>query len=167
MGRQLIKYGLMFVGLVLIQVLFLNQVRLGGYINPYIYVLFVLLLPGSAPRYATLFLAFAMGITVDIFSNSLGLHAFATVFMAYIRPWVVRIISDREEERSDYPGLKHNRFSWFLSYVSILVLLHHIVLFYLEVFTFNEFFTTLFRALVSSVFSIFIIVLSQFIVFRD
>ena len=157
----------MFVGLILIQVLILNQVEFSGFVNPYIYVLFILLLPLSSPRYVVLLLAFLVGIAVDYFSNSLGMHSFATVFVAYLRPFVIRLISNREEDRSDYPGLMQNNLRWFLSYITIMIVIHHTVLFYLEVFTFSNFFETLFRVFISAFFSIFVIVLSQFIIFRD
>ena len=167
MSRQIIKYGLMFICLVLLQVLILNHIQFSGFVNPYIYILFVLLLPTNSPRYAVLILAFLLGITIDIFSSSLGIHAFATVFAAYLRPFVIRLISNREEDMSEYPGLMQNKAGWFLSYVTIMVVIHHSVLFYLEVFTFANFIGTLYRVFLSSVFSIFAIVLSQFIVFRD
>lgn len=157
----------MFVSLVLVQVLILNQVQFSGFVNPYVYILFILLLPLSTPRYAVLILAFFLGLAIDIFSNSLGLHAAATVFIAYARPLVVRLISNREEDRNDYPGLLQNKLSWFLSYVSIMVFMHHFLLFYLEVFSFSHFAGTLYRVIISSFFSIFVIVLSQFLVFRD
>ncbi len=157
----------MFISLILVQVLILNQVQFNGFVNPYVYILFILLLPLNTPRYILLILAFILGVVVDIFLNSLGVHAAASVFIAYIRPFIVRVISNREEDRSDYPGVKQNSFGWFLSYATIMVFLHHIVLFYLEVFSFSHFFVTLGRAVISSVFSIFIIVLSQFLVFRD
>ena len=167
MIRFLIKYGIMFVSLILIQVLILNQVQFSGFVNPYIYILFILLLPLSTPRYLMLILAFIIGLTIDVFSNSPGLHSAASVFIAYLRPLVIRFISNREEDRNDYPGLLQNKFSWFLSYVSILVFLHHLVLFNLEVFSFSNFGNTFYRVILSSVFSIFVIVLSQFLVFRD
>lgn len=166
MIRGVIKYLIMFVVLVLIQVLFLNQVQFSGYINPYIYILFVLLLPLGSPRYVVLLSAFLIGLTIDIFSNSLGIHSAASVFIAFLRPFIIRSISNREEDRSEYPGLLQNKFSWFLYYTSIMVVLHHAILFYLEVFTFSNFFETLFRVFLSTLFSIFIIVLSQFLIFR-
>lgn len=167
MIRWLIKYSVIFVVLVLIQVLFLNQMQISGYLNPYMYILFVLLLPLSAPRYIVLLSGFLIGLTIDIFSNSLGLHAAATVFIAYIRPFVVRSISDREEEINDFPGLKQNKFSWFLYYSSVMVFFHHFILFYLEIFSFTQFFNTLLRVVLSSLLSIFVIVLSQFLIFRE
>ncbi len=167
MGREIIKYGIMFIGLVLVQVLFLNQVQISGFVNPYIYILFILLLPLNAPRYVVLLGGFFVGFCVDIFSNTLGIHAFASVFIAFLRPLIIRAITDREEDMSDYPGLSQNGLVWFLYYTSLMVFLHHSVLFFIEVFTLSDFLGTLYRIILSSLFSIFVIVLSQFIVFRD
>jgi hypothetical protein len=167
MIRILFKYTIMFVSLVLAQVLIFNQVQFGGFFNPYVYILFVILLPLSTPRYLVLLLAFALGFIIDVFSNSLGVHSAATVFIAYMRPLVIRIISNREDDKSDYPGLHQNKLIWFVSYVVFMVLLHHLLLFYLEVYTFANFLNTLFRVVLSSLFSIIVIVLSQFLVFRD
>jgi len=167
MTIRLIKYGVMFIALVLIQVLVLNQVQVSGYINPFVYILFILLLPQSTPRYLLMIFGFLIGLSVDVFSNSLGIHAAATVFIAFIRPFVIRSISNREEDRNEYPGLRQNKFLWFLSYTTIMVFAHHFILFYLEYFTFSHFFTTFLRILLSSFFSIFVIVLSQFLIFRE
>ncbi len=167
MIRWLIKYGGMFVLLVLVQVLILNQVQFSGYINPQMYILFVLLLPLSAPRYAVLLSGFFIGLAIDIFSNCGGLHTAATVFIAFVRPFVIRSISDRGDELNDYPGLKQNKFSWFLYYTTVMVFLHHFILFFLEVFTFSYFFSTLFRVALSSLFSILVIILSQYLIFRE
>jgi len=167
MIRILIKYAVMFISLVLIQVLIFNQVQFSGFLNPYVYILFIILLPLSTPRYAVLILGFFLGLVIDIFSNSLGIHSAATVFIAYLRPLIIRIISNREDDKNDYPGLHQNKLTWFISYVTIMVLLHHITLFYLEVYTFANFFNTLYRVILSSLFSIIIIVLSQFLIFRD
>ncbi len=167
MGRLGIKYAIMFMVLVLVQVLFLNQVQFSGFVNPYLYILFIILLPLKSPRYVLLVGAFLLGLCVDVFSNTLGIHAFASVFVSYFRPLIIRMITSREEDMADYPGLKQNGFTWFLYYTSLMVFIHHTVLFYVEVFSFTNFLETLFRTFLSSVFSIFVIVLSQFIVFRD
>ena len=167
MIRILSKYAVMFISLVLVQVLIFNQVQFSGFFNPYVYILFIILLPLSTPRYAVLILAFLLGLTIDIFSNSLGVHSAATVFAAYIRPLIIRIISNREDDKSDYPGLNQNKLTWFINYVLLMVLFHHTALFYLEVYTFVNFLNTFYRVILSSLFSIIIIVLSQFLVFKD
>ena len=167
MIRILSKYGIMFLSLVLVQVLILNKIQFSGFFNPYIYILFVMLLPLSTPKYLLLILGFLIGLTIDIFSNTLGVHAAATVFIAYVRPFIIRIISIREDDRNDYLGLHQNSIIWFLSYAFFMVLVHHIFLFYLEVYTFTNFFNTLYRAILSTVFSVIVIILSQFLVFRE
>jgi rod shape-determining protein MreD len=161
-----IKYSLMFVTLVLTQVLLLNQIHLGGFLNPYVYVLFILLLPISMARYQVILLSFLIGITVDWFSNTLGLHAASALLIGFLRSPVMKMITIREIEQSDYPGLKQTGIKWFISYVSVLVVMHHIFLFYLEVFSFDSFFRTFLRTLISSVFTTVIIVSSQYLVFR-
>lgn len=167
MIRILSKYGIMFLSLVLVQVLILNKIQFSGFFNPYIYILFVMLLPLSTPKYLLLILGFLIGLTIDIFSNTLGVHAAATVFIAFVRPFIIRIISIREDDRNDYLGLHQNSIIWFLSYAFFMVLVHHIFLFYLEVYTFTNFFNTLYRAILSTVFSVIVIILSQFLVFRE
>jgi rod shape-determining protein MreD len=167
MVRVWIKYLVMFITVILVQVLLLNQVQFSGYLNPYFYLLFILLLPVSTPRYAVLLLSFMLGLVVDIFSDTLGLHASATVILGFFRSPVINMLSIRESDQSDYPGLKQTGIKWFFLYITILVLMHHLWLFYLEVFTFADFFRTFIRAVFSSVFTVFIIALSQLLVFRD
>jgi rod shape-determining protein MreD len=164
--RTWIKYPLMFAVLALLQVLLLNQIHLGGFLNPYIYILFILLLPISMQRYQVLLLSFLIGITIDWFSNTLGLHAASALLIGFLRTPVMKLTTIREIEQSDYPGLKQTGIKWFLTYVSVLVVIHEMFLFYLEVFSFDNFFRTLLRVFISSVFTIIIIVLSQYLVFR-
>lgn len=156
-----------FVLLVLFQVLVLNNVQFSGFVNPFMYVLFILLLPFETPRWLLLVSGFLLGLSIDIFSNTLGLHASATLFMAFLRPYVLRIISPRDGyETGTYPRVFYYGITWFLQYAIILVFAHHLFLFYLEVFRLSEFFRTLLRVILSSSFSILIIGLSQYIVFR-
>jgi len=167
MLRATIKYGIIFISLVLIQVLILNQIQFSGFVNPFIYILFVMLLPLTTPKYLLLPLAFLLGLTIDLFSNSLGIHAAATTFIAYLRPMLVSVISNRDKEKNNYPGLKQNGIQWFLLYTAFMVFFHHLVLFFLEIFSFTGFFYTILKIVVSSFFSVFVIVLSQYIIFRD
>ena len=156
-----------FVILVLFQVLVLNNVQFSGFVNPFMYVLFILLLPFETPRWVLLVSGFVLGLSIDIFSNTLGLHTSATLFMAFLRPYVLQVISPRDGyETGTYPRVFYYGITWFLKYAIILVFAHHLFLFYLEVFRFSEFFRTLLRVILSSSFSVLIIVLSQYIVFR-
>lgn len=156
-----------FVILVILQIVVFNNIQFSGYINPYIYVLFILLLPFETPKGLLMLSSFLLGLSIDMFTNTLGMHAAACVFMAFLRPHVLQYIAPREGyESGSLPRIYYYGFNWFLKYSIILILAHHIFLFYIEVFTFSGFFYTLSRALLSSLFTIILIVFSQYTVYR-
>ena len=156
-----------FVFLVFFQVMVLNNINLGGFINPYLYVYFILLLPFITPKWLLLISAFLIGITVDIFSNSIGINAAASVLMAFARPFVIKAISTGTEyEIGERPSLKNQDLKWFVYYCASLILIHHFVLFYLEIFRFNEFFRTFLKVILSSVFTIVLVMISEYLFYR-
>ncbi len=162
MTNLLVRNTIRFLFLVLLQVLILNNINLGGYTNPYLYVYFVLLLPFVTPRWLLLILAFLLGISIDLFTNTYGLNAAATVLMAFCRPYVIRAISrEPEEDLGIQPSLRVEGFTWFFSYSFILILIHHTTLFYLEIFRFTEFFQTLLRVLTSTAFTLVLVFISE------
>lgn len=168
MIKDIGKYVIMFVALVLVQVLILNNIQVSGLINPYVYILFILLLPFTIPGYLLLGLSFLLGISIDIFNNTPGIHAGATVLLGFLRPGIARLISSREIiEKGNTPNMTQLGFASFLKYVVISVLIHHLFLFYAEAFSFGGFFETFIRYILSSVFTIAIILGSQFIVFKN
>jgi len=161
------KYTIMFFLLVLIQVLILNNIQFSGFVNPYVYILFILLLPFNIPGYLLLGLSFLIGISIDIFNNTPGLHAGASVFLAFLRPGIANLISSREIiEKGNTPNMKQLGFVSFMKYTVLAVFVHHLFLFFAEAFSFSGFFYTLIRILLSSAFSIVIILASQFILFK-
>jgi hypothetical protein len=156
-----------FVFLILLQVLILNHIHLGGFINPYFYVYFILLLPFATPKWLLLVSAFLMGFSIDLFSNSMGVNAAASVMMAFARPFVIKAISTGTEyEVGERPSLKNQDMKWFVYYCVILILIHHFVLFYLEIFRFREFFPTFLRVLLSSAFTFLLVMLSEYLFYR-
>jgi len=162
MTNLVIRNIVRFVFLILFQVLILNHINLGGYTNPYLYIYFILLLPFITPGWLLLILAFVTGLTIDMFTNTPGLNAAATLLMAFFRPFVIRSVSNVPvEELGIQPSLRLLGFKWFFSYAAILVLIHHTALFYLEIFRFSEFFQTLWRIALSSVFTLGLIFLSE------
>jgi hypothetical protein len=155
---------LRFVVLVGLQVTILNNIQLSGYINPYLYILFILLLPVKFPKVPAMVIAFMLGLTIDMFTNTIGIHAAACVFMAYTRPFVLKVFSPRDGYETDAsPNIKDLGLQWWLAYSSMMVLIHHFVLFYIEAFRFSEFFNTLVRVLLSSVITLFLILITQFL----
>ncbi len=164
MNSILIKNIVRFIVLVLIQVFVLNNIRINGYINPYIYVLFILMLPFETKGWVLLVSSFFLGLSIDMFSHTLGMNAAAAVFMAFCRPVVIRLLSGSKGiEPGMQPGIKDMGFRWFFLYAFILILIHHLLLFYLEVFRLNEFLDTFYRALMSTAASLVLILLVQYL----
>jgi len=164
MNNIIFKNIIRFIILVLIQVFVLNNIRINGYINPYLYILFILLLPFETPGWLLLLSSFFLGLSIDIFAHTPGMHASASVFMAFSRPIVVRFISGTKGVESGMaPGIKDMGFQWFFLYSLILILLHHLLFFYLEVFRFNEFLQTLYRALLSTLSTLTLVLLVEYL----
>ena len=164
---NILKYALIFVVSVMLQVLVFNNILIAKMISPFFYILFILLLPFETPRSAMLVLAFVLGLAIDAFNNTLGVHAAASVLVAYLRPSLLSLISSRETlESTVEPRVANMSLQWFTGYTAFIVTIHHFTLFLLEAFTFSGFFFTLLRAGLSSVFTIILIVLSQFLMFR-
>lgn len=163
MINSILRFGLIFILLIMFQVLLFNNIQFSGYVNPYVYVMFILLLPVEIPAWLLLLLSFVSGAVIDYFSGSPGMHSSATVLAGFVRPYVLRVISPRDgyDPNSD-PSMLTYGFRWFLIYTLLIVLVHHTALFYLEVFRLSEFFRTFLRVLFSSVFSITFILLIEF-----
>lgn len=163
MINTVLRFGAVFVLLLLLQVLLFNNIQFSGFVNPYMYLLFILLLPAEIPAWLLLLISFATGTIIDVFSGSPGMHSSATVLAGFVRPYVLRLITIREGYEAG-SSLSMNAYGvrWFLIYTSIIVLIHHTALFYLEVFRFADFFLTLLRVILSSFFSILFILLIEY-----
>ena len=163
MNNLILRVGLFFILLIVLQVLLFNNIQFSGYVNPYIYIMFVLLLPVEIPSWLLLLLSFVMGLILDFFSGSPGMHSSATVLTGFVRPFILRVISPRDgyEARSE-PSMMAYGFRWFLIYTVLIVLVHHTALFYIEVFRFADFFRTMLRVLLSSLFTVTFILLIEF-----
>ena len=155
-----------FFFLIFLQALVLNHIYLGGLINPYLYIYFILLLPFSVPGWMLLVSAFLLGAGVDLFTNTLGLNAAACVLMAFFRPMVINLVSsDPNSLIGETPSLRNQGVKWFVYYAAILTLIHHFALFYLEVFRFSEFLLTFLRVILSAAFTMMLIMISEYLLF--
>lgn len=162
-GRNIIR----FLVVVLFQVLVMDNVMIGGYMIPYIYILFILLMPFETPRWVQLLTAFLLGLSIDFIGNTPGMHTCATVLVAFIRPYMLDLLAPRDGyEPETFPRIHYYGLFWFMKYTVLIVIIHHFVLFYLEVFQLQEFFRTLLRVILSSILSTATVVLSQYFVFR-
>ena len=144
-----------FFALVFVQVLILNHINFLGYINPYAYILFIALFPVKNNRLILISLSFILGLTIDLFLDTGGIHAAACVFIAYIRPVILKSSFGTIYE---YQTIKFNAvdFGSKLTYFTLITVLHHIVLFSLEIFSVSKIILVLQKALFSSIFTILI-----------
>lgn len=148
---------LSFIILVLAQVLALNNIQFLGFINPYIYILFILSLPVKLPHWVTLLLAFVLGLTIDAFSNTMGMHAFATVLAAFSRGGIIKLFTSIEEGSNPVPSFYTFGVGAYIKYVVFMVLLHHTTLFLLEAFSFANIWLIIFKIILSSFVTILLI----------
>ncbi|HKK68378.1 MAG TPA: rod shape-determining protein MreD [Bacteroidales bacterium] len=161
------KYSLLFLICLILQVFIFNEMQISRFFNPSFYILFILLLPFETPRWVMLTSAFALGIGIDVFMNTPGLNASASVFAAFIRPGVLNLFSPRDGyEPGTTPRIAYYGFGWFLKYTIIITVSHQLVLFFLEAFTFNFAWMTLAVALINTILTSFFVILSQYMMFR-
>ncbi|MCH4553145.1 rod shape-determining protein MreD [Aestuariibaculum lutulentum] len=154
-----------FIVLVLVQVLICNHINFLGYINPYPYILFILLFPVKNNRLLIIFLSFLIGLAIDLFQDSGGIHAAASVFIAYARPLILKFSFGMMYEHQTIK-FDNVEFGSKFTYISILTLLHQFVLFSLEIFNASKVILVLQKTLFSSIFTILLCILATIIFSR-
>lgn len=161
--REILSTSLLFLLYLVLQILLVRNLVLFDYAFCFIYIACILLLPNELGLTWLLLIAFVTGLIVDTFYNTLGMHAAASVLMAYCRPLIVR-------SQIDVPGLETRiEFSLrelgvgaFFRYVLILALIHHTALFFIEASSLTLLVPTLIRVAASALFTTVSIVLIQF-----
>ncbi len=150
MRNNLVLNIIRFLGLIVVQLYVFNNMNIFGYINPLPYVLFVIVFPFTANRSMYLFMAFLTGLTLDMFGDSGGVHAAACLFMAFSRPVVTRFVYGVSYE---YNAVKLSKGTFYerVLFVLILVFIHHLVFFSLEIFNISSILYILKKALLTSV----------------
>ncbi|MEM7102267.1 MAG: rod shape-determining protein MreD [Bacteroidota bacterium] len=156
-----------FVGFVLLQVLILKNIEIyPPYIHLLIYPLFIILMPFGMPIWGTLFLAFFLGISVDVFYDSLGLHAAASVLTAYARSKLLLLMEPRGGyDPNLFPGKNTMGLGWFIQFAAIVMGIHMLFYFFLEAFLFAEILTVILKSILSFFFSMILIVIHQYLAY--
>lgn len=164
MYNTLIRNIIRFLSLVLVQILVFDNIRFGNYIHPYVYVLFIMILPFDIPHGRLLIYAFLVGIIVDIFSGTPGLNASASVFMAFVRPYIIGITTRKSDiEDKKEPTVTEMGLQWFFVYGILLLLVHNFVFFFMEAFSIKLLGVVVIETLLSAPISFLIIILIIYI----
>lgn len=167
MIKSLLKYLLALVVLILLQVLVLNHINFFGRYAPQFYLLFILILPFETPRWILLVSGFWLGLSIDIFTDSLGLHTITTVLAAYTRYFILNFMSPRDGyDSGTAPRAIYFGFPWFIKYAISVTILHHFTLYLFESFDITEIATILLDTVFASIFTVTTLVISQLFIFR-
>lgn len=135
-----------------------------AYIHIFLYPLIIILLPIRTPRILQILIAFVVGLSVDAFYDSWGIHASALVFTAYIRDYIIKALEPHSGYNVDQsPTLSIMGLGWFLSYVAIFMFVHIFFYFSVEAFSFAFIFEIMMNTVFSFIVSIALLVLVQFI----
>lgn len=149
--------------LLFVQIFLLRNMAFYNLSTPFIYVLFILVLPFQLPNLLLYIIAFITGLTLDSFYDTLGVHTSACVALAFVRILFISVSLNREAIDEPEPSLGNMGFRWFSLYAVLCIFAHHIVLFFLEAFKLTSLTYTLGRTLLSIVFTLFTVLLVEFI----
>ncbi|MFD1629479.1 rod shape-determining protein MreD [Pseudopedobacter beijingensis] len=167
MNSTLLNNVLRFIILIFVQVFLLKNMVFYNLNVPFLYILFILLLPFETPNWLLFALAFLMGFTIDMFNDTLGLNAAACTILALMRVFFINITVQKDNYDSDpEPALGIMGFRWFFFYTLLLTLVHHFFLFNLEVFRFSEIGGTLSRVFISSGLTILLILITELVFYK-
>jgi rod shape-determining protein MreD len=146
----------------------IKNIPLGSFFIPMPYVLFILMLPFETPGIVLLLASFALGLSVDLFYDTQGMHASACTLMGFARMHYLKLIAPREGyDVLMKPTIHHMGAPWFLSYALLLIFAHHFLFFTMEVFSFRSFFSTLLRSMSSTAITFLFCYVIQFIFYRS
>ena len=161
--NKILSQGLFFLFLLCLQVFILNNINFLGYINPYLYIAFIFLCPLEENKFPLLFLSFILGISIDFFSDSGGIHTFSTILIAYTRLFFVRVYFRKIP--SDYPffKLKSESIGKVFNYVVTLTLIHHFIYFSFASFSFQNLSIVLLNTVYSGTFTLILFFLGTYI----
>ena len=162
-----LKFFLHLLMLLLLQWAILDNIQLHSYIYINIYILAIYILPYRLRDAMILVFGFLLGLIMDFADNTMGIHAAATTLLAYMRPRLLILTSNREQIDDIQGKQRISDFGWFFKYVLVSTFIFNIVLMFCEAFSFHNFFITLLRIVCSTLASVFFILLYYFIALKQ
>jgi len=147
-----------YIVVMLLQVLLFDQLQLLGVCHPYIYILCLLMMPITLPHSVDMIIGAIIGLVMDVFCNSLGIHTAACVLLMFIRPYLIGVIVNDKDRLNEQITLRAIGMEAMIKYVIILVLIHHLTVFALGAWSWNYIGFVLLETLVSSLITISVII---------
>ena len=150
-----------WIVLLFVQIFLLRNLSFYNLSTPFVYVLFILVLPFRIPNLLLFLIAFFTGLTMDAFYDTMGVHASACVALAFVRILFISVSLNRDAIDEPEPSLGNMGFKWFSIYAVLCIFAHHLVVFFLEAFKLSELAYTFGRSLLSVVFTMFTVLLVE------
>lgn len=147
-----------YIVVMILQVLLFDQLQLLGVCHPYIYILCLLMMPITLSHSADMIIGAVVGLIMDIFCNSLGVHTAACIFIMFIRPYLIGAIVNDKDRLNEQISLRALGMEALLRYVVILVVVHHLMVFLLAAWSWAHIGFVLLETIVSSLVTISVII---------
>ncbi|MCP4520573.1 MAG: hypothetical protein GY827_02560 [Cytophagales bacterium] len=153
-----------FVLYAAIHILVMNKLPLYNTAFCYIYVAFLILLPVNTSRTVELFIGFGTGLFIDIFYDSIGINAAACVALAFVRPYVIQLLSGKHSfEGVSRISIQETGIQWFFIYAGSLLFLHHLILFFIDTSSSQFIFSSIVKAFFSALYTLVTIIIFQYL----
>jgi len=166
--RLLLRYIIYFVVLYLLQILVFNYMTLGVGLFPSVFLLIIILLPIEIEKLWLLVISFIIGFVLDFSNDTLALNTSALLFVAFLRPFILQLISVRDGyEIGKLPSYKNYGINWFILYTLIFVFIFELVYVSLDIFTFAKIGVILLKSVINTLFSASFVILSHLLFFRN
>lgn len=163
MRESVIKNTILFFLLVFLQVVLFDNIGFLGFVNPYVYLIFLLGLPVGIQRNSAMLLAFVLGLCIDMFNNTMGIHTFACVFVTFFRSYWITALCPHNEYGLLSPSIKTFGLSVYLRYATGFIFVHHLWLFFLETLSAQAFWFTMLRVLCNTAVTLLLVVCYELI----
>jgi rod shape-determining protein MreD len=147
-----------YVVVMLLQILLFNQLQLWGVCHPYIYIMCLLMLPITLPHSVDMLIGAVIGLIMDVFCNSMGIHIAACIMIMFIRPYLLGVLVNDKERLNEQIHLRSIGMEALIKYTVILVVIHHLMVFSLAAWSWHHWFFVLMETIVSSIVTISIII---------
>lgn len=130
-----VRFSLLFVLLVLVQVCLLNQIHFLGFVTPFLYIYFLLKLPLEMNRSVVILLSFLLGFVIDILTYTWGIHMLAMTVAGFLRHYIIPFFTPRDIFEDFVPGFSTFGRNQFMGYAMLVILIHHTLVYVTEFFS--------------------------------
>ena len=155
-----------YVVVMILQVLLFNQLQLWGVCHPYIYILCLLMMPITLPHSVDMLIGAVIGLVMDIFCNSLGIHTAACILLMFIRPYLIGAFVNDKDRLNEQISSRSIGMEAMIKYIVILVLVHHLIVFVLAAWSWQHIGFVLFETLISGILTTAIIIGYNSLIYR-